>query len=199
MTSSTTTTTTTTTSTTRNRAYWLRLTLTGIFLGAAGVLMMGLSMLFAETTPQGDFRHVGDYVLTASALPQGLGLFLATLGFHRLHVGKDGRLGTVGVWIYGLCMTELVVQCMASVAVGAELIWGPAYPMCAAGLMVGLALVVAGSWRIGLLPKWMLALWPPLGLLGSFGGVSAIPLCFALFLVVMAVVLPARLPRVEAP
>jgi hypothetical protein len=102
-------------------------------------------------------------------------------------------LGTVAVWVYGLCMAELVIECMASVAVGSELQWGPAYPLCAFGLMLGLALLAAGSWRVGLLPRSMLVLWPPLGLVGSFLGVGPIPLLFAAFLVVFAVVVPRRL------
>jgi hypothetical protein len=186
-------TTTTLPSANRTDAEWLRVILIGIGLAVVGLLMMGLTMLVGETTNGGEFHYVGDYLLTSAALPQGVGLFLAALGFHRLQHGRDGRLGTAGLWIYGLCMTELVIECMASVAVGAELIWGPAYPLCAFGLMVGLALLAAGSWRVGVLPKWMLALWPPLGLIGSFGGIGPIPLVFVVFLVVMAVVLPRRL------
>lgn len=172
---------------------WLRITLVGIALAIFGLLMMGLTTLMAPTTQGGDFQHASDYVLTAAALPHGLGLLLATLGFHRLQRGRDGRLGTVGIWIYGVCMTELVIQCMASVAAGSELEWGPAYPLCALGLMVGVALLATGSWRVGLLPKWMLGIWPPLGLVGSFIGIGPIPLVFAVFLVVLAIVLPRRL------
>jgi len=171
---------------------WLRLSLLGVGLAIVGLLMMGLTMLTA-TTSDGDFHHVADYVLTAAALPQGVGLFLLTLGFHRLQRGQDGKLGTVGVWIYGVCMAELVVECMASVVAGAELQWGPLYPACAFGLMIGLVLLAAGSWKIRLLPRWMLALWPPLGLVGSFLGVGPIPLVFVSFLVVVAVLLPKRL------
>ncbi|HET8560246.1 MAG TPA: hypothetical protein VFL69_06970 [Marmoricola sp.] len=173
---------------------WLRTTLAGVGLAVVGLLMMGLTMLFATTTDGtgATFQHAFDYVLTIAALPQGVGLFLVTLGFHRLQRGRDGRLGTVGVWLYGLCMTELVIECMASVAVGAELIWGPLYPLCAFGLMIGLALLAAGSWRVGLLPRWMLAVWPPLGLVGSFLGVGPIPLVFVVFLVVLGVLLPQR-------
>jgi hypothetical protein len=181
----------------RTDALWLRLTLIGIGLAVVGLLMMGLTMLMAQTTSEGDFRHAADYVLTAAALPQGVGLLLATLGFHRLQHGRDGRLGTVGVWLYGVCMIELVVECMASVAVGSELQWGPLYPVCAFGLMIGLALLAVGSWRVGLLPRWMLGIWPPLGLVGSFLGVGPIPLVFVAFLVVFAVVLPRRVA--EAP
>jgi hypothetical protein len=84
---------------------------------------------------------------------------------------------------------------MASVVAGSELRWGPAYPVCAFGLMVGLALLAAGSWRVGLLPRWMLGLWPPLGLVGSFLGVGPIPLVFVVFLVILGVVLYRRVPE----
>lgn len=177
---------------------WLRITLAGIAIAIVGLLMMGLSILMTPTTQGGDFQHASDYVLTAAALPQGVGLLLATLGFHRLQHGRDGRLGAVGLWIYGVCMTALVIQCMASVAAGSELVWGPAYPLGALGLMIGLALLATGSWQVGLLPKWMLGLWPPLGLVGSFLGIGPIPLVFAVFLVVLAIVLPRRL-RTQTP
>ena len=187
---------TTTTTTTlrleaRTDAFWLRLTLVGIGLAIVGLLTMGLSMLFG--TFHDDNFHASDYVLTGAALPQGAGLFLATLGFHRLQRGRDGRLGSAGTWVYGVCMVELVTQCMASVMVGSELIWGPLYPLCAFGLMIGLVLLAAGSWRVGLLPRWMLAAWPPLGLVGSFLGIGPIPLVFVAFLAILAVVLPQRL------
>lgn len=176
----------------RHDSRWLRVALIGIGLAVIGLLMMGLTMLMAPTTSDGPFRHTSDYVLTAAALPHGVGLFLLTLGFHRLQHGRDGRLGTIGAWVYGVCMAELVVQCMASVAVGSELTWGPLYPVCAFGLMIGLALLAAGSWQVGLLPKWMLALWPPLGLVGSFFGIGPLPLVFVVFLVILAVVLPRQ-------
>jgi len=54
-------------------------------------------------------------------------------------------------------------------------------------------LLAAGSWRVGLLPKWMLGIWPLLGLVGSFLGVGPIPLVFVAFLVVFGVLLPRRL------
>lgn len=186
----TTTTTTTLRPEARTDAFWLRLTLVGIGLAIIGLLMMGLSMLFG--TLHDDNFHASDYVLTSAALPQGVGLFLATLGFHRLQRGRDGRLGTAGIWVYGVCMVELLIQCMASVVASSELIWGPVYPVCAFGLMIGLVLLAAGSWRVGLLPKWMLSVWPPLGLIGSFLGIGPIPLVFVAFLALLAVVLPKR-------
>lgn len=178
------------TSTTEAESPMLRITLIGVCLAIVGILMMGVTMLTGSTN-DADF-HFADYVLTSSALPQGIGLLLVTFGVHRLQQGEDGRLGTVGVIVYAVCMAELVVECMASVAVGSELQWGPLYPLCAFGLMAGLVLLCAGSWRVGLLPRWMLAVWPPLGLVGSFLGVGPIPLVFAVFLVVLGVILPGR-------
>lgn len=180
---------------TRNRAdaSGPGLTLAGLGIAIVGILAMGLTMLFAPTTYSGAFKHTGDYVLTAAALPHGLGLLIATVGFHRLQRGRDGKLGTAGVWVYGICIVELVIQCMASVAAGSELQWGPLYPVCAIGAAIGLALLAAGSWRVGLLPKWMLGIWPPLGLVGSFLGIGPIPLLFVAFLVAFGILLPQRL------
>lgn len=169
----------------------LRMTFIGIALAIVGLVMMDLMILFAPAS-DGPFEHASDYVLTASALPQGVGLLMVTFGFHRLQRGRDGRLGTVGVVIYAVCMVELVVECMASVAVAEELQWGPLYPLCSFGLMAGLVLLAAGSWRVGMLPKWMLAVWPPLGLVGSFLGVGPIPLVFVGFLLVLGRVLQQR-------
>lgn len=190
--------TTTTVRPLRTDASWLRLTQVGLVAAVIGILVLGLTMLGGQVADSpgaegsGDFHGAVDYLATATALPIGLGLLLAVLGFHRLQRGRDGRLGTAGVWVYGVCTVELVIQCMASVAAGAELIWGPAYPLCALGQMVGLALLAAGSWRVGLLPRWMLGVWPPLGLVGSFLGIGPLPLVFVVFLLAVGVVLTRR-------
>lgn len=190
-------TTTTTVQPLRTDASWLRLTQAGIVAAVIGILVLGVTMLSGQVADSpggdsGDFHGAADYVATAMALPIGLGLLLAVVGVHRLQHGRDGRLGTAGVWVYGVCTLELVVQCMVSLPVGAELIWGPAYPLCTLGLMVGLALLAAGSWRVGLLPKWMLGVWPPLTVVGSFLGIGPLPLVFVVFLLALGVVLTRR-------
>lgn len=169
----------------------LRLTRIGIVLAVIGILTMAVSMLSAAQD-SGPFRTAADYVVTAAALPHGIGLFLALLGIHRLQAGRDGRLGIAGLWVYGVCMAELLVQCVASLFARAELIWGPLYPLCSVGLAIGLALFVAGSWRVGAVPRWMLVLWPLLGLFGSFLGVNPVPFVFVAFLVTLAIIVPAR-------
>lgn len=178
--------------TVRDDATWLRLTRVGAAVAIVGIAIMCPTYLFWTTVDGGEFKYAADYWLTAAALPLGSGLLLHTVGVHRLQHGRDGRLGTAGTWLFGACIVELVVQCMASVVVGAELRWGPTYVLCAFGTFVGLALLAAGSWRVGLVPRWMLGVWPPLGLLGAFFGVGPVPFVLAAFLVAVEVVLGRR-------
>src|SRR6185312_7042681 len=109
------------------------------------------------------------------------------VALHRLQHGSDGRLGTIGVWVNTLALAELFVQLAASVAVGAELRWGPMYILSSALTFVGTALLAAGSWRSGLAPRWMIGVWPVLWVLGSFAGVGPVPGLLAVFLVVLGV------------
>lgn len=176
----------------RDDATWVRLFRAGIGVAIVGLAILALTLTFWTTISEGDFEYAADYWLTMAALPLGAGLMLHTLGFHHLQHGRDGRLGVVGTWLYLVCSAELVVQCMASVVVGAEVRWGPSYPLCAAGTFVALALLAAGSWRVGLAPRWMLGVWPVLALFGSWGGQSLIPLVFAAFLVLFGVVVGRR-------
>ena len=39
-------------------------------------------------------------IIVAAALPVGAGLILHTLGGHALQRGRDGRLGTIGTWLF---------------------------------------------------------------------------------------------------
>lgn len=183
--------------TVRNDATWLRLTQVGAALAVVGIAIMCPTYLFWKTVEGGDFKYAADYWLTLAALPVGAGLLLHTLGVHRLQHGRDGRLGAVGTWLLVGCVVELVVQCMASAAVGSELRWGPTYVLCALGTFVGLALLAAGSWRVRLVPRWVLGVWPPLGLLGGFFGIGPVPFVFAAFLVLFEVLLARRVTSAE--
>ena len=161
---------------------WRRLIWLGTVVAAIGLVVLGVTMTFWTTSSGGDFTYDADYWLTAPALPIGVGLMLHAFAVHHLQHGRDGRLGTIGVWAFAACSSVIVVQCMASLVAGAELRWGPSYPLCALGSFIGLALLAAGSWRSGLLARWMLGIWPPLMLLGSWAGQSLIPLVLAVFL-----------------
>lgn len=170
----------------------LRLTRIGAGVATVGLLVLGAILTFFTTSSGSDFTHAADYWLTAMALPVGVGMVLVALGVHRLQHGRDGRLGTVGLGLFSVCSAVIVVQCMASVAVGAELQWGPTYVLCAGLSFIGLALLAAGSWRVGLVPRWMLGVWAPLMLVGSWGGQSLVPWAFAAFLIALSVVVGRR-------
>ncbi|MGN6162185.1 MAG: hypothetical protein ACTHOG_10865, partial [Marmoricola sp.] len=81
----------------RTKAELVRLTHLGIGLAIIGLAAMDAMMLFATTTNSGHFRYAADWVLTAAALPQGIGLVMTTVGVHQLQGGRDGRLGRLGV------------------------------------------------------------------------------------------------------
>jgi hypothetical protein len=166
----------------------LRLLQASIALAVGSVLVLGYTILFTTTVDQGDFRYAADYWLTATGLPLAIAGIGIALGVHLLQHGADGRLGTVGVWINTLALAELFVQLAASVAVGAELRWGPMYVLSTFLTFLGTALLAAGSWRSGLAPRWMLGVWPVLWVLGSFAGTGPVPGVLAVFLVFFGVV-----------
>jgi hypothetical protein len=166
----------------------LRLLQASIALAVGSVLVLGYTILFTTTVDQGDFHYAADYWLTATGLPLAIAGIGIALGVHLLQHGADGRLGTVGVWINTLALAELFVQLAASVAVGAELRWGPMYVLSTFLTFLGTALLAAGSWRSGLAPRWMLGVWPVLWVLGSFAGTGPVPGVLAVFLVFFGVV-----------
>ena len=168
-------------------ATWLRRLQGSLALGVVSVLLLGYLILFTTTVDAGDFRYAADYWLTATGLPLALAGIGIAFAIHRLQHGSDGRLGTIGVWVNTLALAELFVQLAASVAVGAELRWGPMYILSTALTFVGTALLAAGSWRSGLAPRWMIGVWPVLWVLGSFAGVGPVPGLLAVFLVVLGV------------
>jgi hypothetical protein len=186
-----------TTRSTRARAdvSWLRITQASIGLGVVALLAFAFVGAFFPTISGGDFRYTADYWYTGVGLPiavAGIGL---GCGVHSLQHGADGRLGTVGVWVNTLALTELFVQLLASVVAGAELRWGPMYVLCSFLTFLGVALVAVGSWRTGLLPRWVLGVWPVLWILGSFAGSPPVSVLLACFFVVFGVLLTRHVTR----
>lgn len=171
----------------RRDASALRLLQASVAVGVVSVLVLGYTILFTTTVDAGAFRYAADYWLTATGLPLALAGIGVALAVHRLQHGGDGALGTVGVWVNTLALAELFVQLAASVAVGAELRWGPMYILSTTLTFVGTALLAAGSWRSGLAPRWVLGLWPVVWVLGSFAGTGPVPGLLAVFLVLLGV------------
>ena len=171
---------------------WLRAAIAGTAVLVPSLLLLAVVGTFSTTSGEGTFRHTADYWYTAVAVPIGVGTLLATWAIHRLQHGADGRLGTIGTALTTVAVVELMVQCGASVAAGAELRWGPSYPLAVLGAFVGLALLVAGSWRTGLLPRWQLGALPVLWVIGSFAAIGPVPLLLAVFFVAFGVTLTRR-------
>jgi hypothetical protein len=178
----------------RTDATSLRIVDVSIVLAAAAAVVEFITLNFT-TTSERDFHHTADYWLTAAALPwavAGIGIALAV---HRLHHGADGRLGRVGVWINAVALVELFAQCTASLIVSSEVRWGPSYPIFTALSFVGVALISAGAWRVGVLPRWMLGVWPLLWVLGSFAAFGPMPLILLAFLGILGVAVHQRVSR----
>jgi hypothetical protein len=58
--------------------------------------------------------------------------------------------------------------------------------------LVGFGLLAAGSWRVGMFPRWLLGLWPVVWIVGSFFAQGATPLALTAYYVVFWVVLNRR-------
>lgn len=179
-------------------ATWLRLTQASLALGVVGLAVFAIAGTFFTTISEGDFQYTADYWYTGAGLPIALAGIGHTLGVHKLQHGADGRLGTIGVWVNVVALTELFVQLLASDVAGAELRWGPSYVVFSFLTFLGVALLAVGSWRTGLLPQWMLGAWPLLWILGSFAGSGPMALLLAAFLVHFGLKLTRRTRRPHA-
>jgi hypothetical protein len=178
---------------TQTDASWLRLVQVSLAVGIPALVGLAVTLTFFTIVSEGDFRYTADYWVTAVGLPITLAGIGLALGVHKLQHGADGRLGRVGVWINTLALTELFAQLLASVVAGAEIRWGPAYPVCTLLTFVGVALLAAGSWRTGLLPRWMLGVWPLIWVLGSLAAQGPTPVLLVGFFVAFGLTLTGRI------
>ena len=153
----------------------------------------GVVGTFFTTSSGTRFEHTADYWLTASGLPIAVGTAGTLLAVHWRQRGADGRLGTIGTWLGVLAMVELFVQLLASVLTSTEQQWGPSYILFTGLGFVAHGLLAAGSWRTGVMPRWMLGVWPLVWVLGSFAAVSGpFPLMLIAFYVALWVVMSSR-------
>lgn len=171
---------------------WLRLVQVSLAASVVPLVVFAVTGTFFTTISEGEFRYAADYWYTAMGVPLAVVGIAHTVGVHRLQHGADGRLGTIGVWINAIALTELFAQLVTSVATGAEVRWGPAYPIFTALTFLGVALLAAGSWRTGLLPRWLLGPWPLAWVLGTFAGYRLVPLALIAYFAVFGLLLTRR-------
>lgn len=167
---------------------WVRLIRLAVAVGIASLLVFAYVGTFQTTISGGGrFKYTADYWYTGTGLPFALVGMGLTLGVHRLQHGADGRLGTVGLRLNLFALAVLFVQLAASLVAGAEEQWGPSYIVSTFLTFLGTALLAAGSWRTGLLPRAMLAIWPMIWVLGTFAAQGPTPLLLIPFLIALAV------------
>ncbi|MFG2045568.1 hypothetical protein [Dactylosporangium sp. NPDC048998] len=173
----------------------VRIVQVALSIGIVALIGFTIVSTFWTTVDGGEFKYAADYWYTTCGLPFAIVGIVHAFAVHKLQHGRDGTLGAIGTWLYAIACAELAVQCGASVLAGAELRWGPTYVLCSFLTFIALALLAAGSWRTGLLPKWMLGLWPVVWLLGSFFAIGPGPLLLVALYIVFLIVLPRRVAQ----
>ncbi len=173
----------------------VRIVQVALTIGIVSLVEFAIVATFWTTVDGGEFRYAADYWYTAAGVPIAIVGLVHAFAVHKLQHGRDGALGPAGTWLNAIACVALAVQCGASVFAGAELRWGPTYVLCSFLTLIGLALLAAGSWRTGLLPKWVLGLWPVVWLLGSFFATGPGPLLLVALYIVFMIVLPRRVAQ----
>ena len=174
------------------RTPWIDVTRTALAVGIVTTVTFALVTVSWKTIDHGAFKYAADYWYTALGLPLAAVGLLHAMGVYRLQEGLTGRRGKVGMWINSVCCLVLFADILASLVTSSEVRWGPAYPLSALGTVIGLGLLAAGSWRVGVFPRWLLGVWPVVWIAGSFFAVGATPLLLAAYYVAFWVVLTRR-------
>jgi hypothetical protein len=171
---------------------WLRVVQIALAVGIAASAALTIVSMGWKTSSGGPFMYAADYWYTGLALPLAAGSLFLALGVHRLHHGRDSMVGLIGVWVNGVACSVLFAQCLASVVVSTELQWGPTYVICSFLTFAGLALLSVGSWRAGLVPKWILGVWPAVWIIGSFLSQGPTSILLTGFYIVFLVIITGR-------
>lgn len=156
---------------------------------ASSIAFAAISVRVTTTSGGGRFQHGGDYWYTAIGIPSALAEMVLLVALWILQDGRAGRLAATGIMLTVAALTVLTAQLATSVALGVEEQWGLTYVVGTLITFVGHGLFVAGSWRTGVLPRWLLGVWPVVWVIGSFAAAGFTPLLLAAFYAVMAVVL----------
>ena len=166
-----------------------------LVIGAASALALAATVLFVPLSPDdGPFHHVGDYLVTALGIPFVLAPALLLPALRTLQRRRDGHPGgQAGVVVTDVGAVVLLGMFVWGVIAADGGSLGPTYVLASAATIIGVVLFAIGSWRAGLLPRWLLVVWP---LAWTVGGLLPIltpgPLLLAAVYLVMAVLLPRR-------
>lgn len=165
---------------------------------AAAVALVAILYFIATSSGDGKFQHSGDYVLTANGIPYIAALLVLLPALRALQQGRDGRLGRAGIVLAGLGSAVLLAIFVYGVATGAENSFGPGYVLASLATILGVGLFATGSWRVGLLPRWLLAAWVVAWTIGSMLPILRPgPLVLAAVYLAMLAVLSRRLEPAE--
>lgn len=172
--------------------YQIRRAQVAAWLGAATVVAFTAVTLLATITEDGHpFRHAADYWYTGLGMLPAMGSALVlVLAIHSLQRRRDGRLGRVGTLVMSVGLVVFMAMGAYALVIGKATSLGPTYLLATLATFVGLTLFVAGSWGVGLLPRWLLIVWLVAWLIGGPFAQSATPLLLAAAFVTIALLLP---------
>jgi hypothetical protein len=179
----------------------LRRAQSALVLGvAAAVALVGILYFVATSSGDGKFQHSGDYVLTGNGIPYIVALLMLLPALRALQQGRVGRLGRAGIALASVGSAVLLAIFVYGLAAGTESTFGPGYVIASLATILGVGLFAAGSWRVRLLPRWLLAAWVVAWTIGSMLPILRPgPLLLAIVYLTMIALLPRRLEAAELP
>ncbi|MGH8891103.1 MAG: hypothetical protein ACRDV3_15250 [Acidothermaceae bacterium] len=176
----------------RGRSAVQRLLYPALMIGAAwGVALTIVSVGFTTTDDGHPFQHAADYWLTGLGLPLMLSSLVVVHAIHGRAAGRDGGRGRWGAMLFVVPAAVFIAIFIDGLVFGENSSWGPTYLLCVLASDITLGVLVAGLWRTGVLPRWVLMLW----WLGWFVGGPLAPGAAPLLHTVAYIVLALQLRR----
>lgn len=170
-----------------------------LYVGAVTTVPFTAIWIFAELTPDGDkFRHAADYWYTGLGIPYMAAPLVLLPALRSLQQGRDGRVGRLGLLVISAGLVVFLAMLPYGLAAGRASSFGPTYVLATLATFVGLALFCLGSFRAGLLPRWIFPLWFVAWILGGPLGLKGMGLLLGAVYLTMAALLPKRANGTDA-
>ena len=159
------------------------------YVGAIAAVAFTAVTLVASVTPDGHpFTHAGDYwYCRLVPFPAMAAPLVLVLALHSLQSGEDGRLGRVGAIVLTAGLAVFVAMGCYGLLIGRATSLGPTYLLATLATFVGIVLFAIGSWRVGVLPRWLLVLWVLAWIVGGPFAQGISPLVLAVVYVLIGV------------